>query len=228
MPEGACPDILLLNANTDTAMTTRMVAAARRLHDGCRGATMANGATYISDMATLGKAASAIQRRAGHLVAEKRPDALVVACFGDPGVHALRSELSCPVVGMAEASCHLACQKGGKFGIVSGGRAWGPILQRFVAEIGLASRLSGIHTIDPTGDAIARDRAAARAEVHRAVVEAAACGADVVVIGGAGLIGFADELRDEFAVPLLDSLDCSVSQALALALLERHASRQCR
>jgi Asp/Glu/hydantoin racemase len=189
---------------------------------------VANGAPYISDTDTLGKAASAVRRRAGHLVDAKRPDALVVACFGDPGVRALRSELSLPVVGMAEASCHLACQIGGKFGIVSGGRAWGPILQRFVAEIGLASRLSGIHTLDRTGDAIAQDRAAARAEVRRAVAEAAACGADVVVIGGAGLIGFADDLRDDFALPLLDSLDCAVSHAIAIALLDRHALRRCR
>lgn len=180
---------------------------------------------YISDAATLGTAASAVRRRAGHLVADRRTDALVVACFGDPGVHALRSELSFPVVGMAEASCHVACQTGRKFGIVTGGRAWGPILQRFVAEIGLASRLSGIHTFDRTGDAIAQNRAAARAEVHRAVAEAAACGADVVVIGGAGLIGFANELRDDTTVPLLDSLDCAVSQALAMARLHRHGLR---
>lgn len=53
MPDAAEPDILLLNANTRRPMMDRMVARARRLHGGCRCATVATGARYITNQDTL-------------------------------------------------------------------------------------------------------------------------------------------------------------------------------
>lgn len=214
-------DILLLNANTNRAMTDRMVGAARALHPQVRGANVARGAAYISDEASAEVAATATLRFAQSLTAATRPDVLVISCFGDPGLWQVRGLLPCPVVGMAEASCHAACQTGRRFAIVTGGAAWGPMLQRFVADIGLGSRLSDVHTLELTGDRIAADRAGARAQIGRTVDDAVAGGADAVILGGAGLIGFAQELQDVTPVPLLDSLTCAVTQAVAMGSLLR-------
>ncbi len=149
------PDILLLNANTNVAMTETMLAAARILHPNCRGSTVAHGARYVSDAASALVAAKAVVAFAEALDADGLPDALVISCFGDPGLWALRDRLPIPVIGMADASCHVACQLGHRFGIVTGGAAWGPMLRSFIDEIGLSSRLSGIHTLDHTGDLLA-------------------------------------------------------------------------
>ncbi|MEM8956358.1 MAG: aspartate/glutamate racemase family protein [Pseudomonadota bacterium] len=218
------PDILLLNANTDAAMTDRMVAAARALHPQVQGATVTRGAAYISDEAAADIAAGATVDFAHGLTPENTPDALVICCFGDPGLWEVRALLPVPVIGMAEASCHAACQLGRRFAIVTGGAAWGPMLARFVADLGLGTRLSGIHILELTGDRIAADRDAAQAEIGRAAAEAADGGADVVILGGAGLIGFADELQSDSPVPLLDSLNCAVTQAVAMGTLQ-HATR---
>lgn len=212
------PDILLLNANTDGAMTDRMVTHARRLQSGCRGATVAQGARYISDETSLRVAAHAVERFADGLTAQQHPDALIVACFGDPAVEALRARVPFPVVGLAEASCHVACQMGRRFGIVTGGAEWPPILQDLVTNVGLASRLSGIYALDLTGDRIARNRATGRLALQAQIAAAQADGADVVILGGAGLIGFADELQADAGLPLLDSVDCAVRLALGLAI----------
>lgn len=214
-------DILLLNANTSAAMTDRMVRAARRLHPPCRGATVQRGARYISDERSAAVATRAVLDFGEALTPATRPDVLVVSCFGDPGLWPLRARLPIPVIGMAEASCHTACQTGARFGIVTGGAAWGPMLTRFVAQIGLAARLSGIHIVGLTGDQLATDPATALPLVADKIAEAAAAGADSVILGGAGLVGFADRLAAQSPVPLLDSLSCAVAQAVAIARLRQ-------
>lgn len=211
------PDILLLNANTDDTMTARMVRQARRLNPGCRGETVATGASYISDAASLQVAAQSVERFVAGLTANQHPDAMIVACFGDPAVSALKTRLPFPVVGLADASCEVACQIGNRFAIVTAGRKWPPILHELVSGIGLASRLSGIYALDQTGDRIASDRCNARAALQSQIANARSGGAEVVILGGAGLIGFAKELQPAAGVPLLDSVDCAVQIAMGLA-----------
>jgi len=90
-----------------------------------------------------------------------------------------------PVVGMAEASCRLACARGDRFAIVTGGAAWEPMLREFVIGLGLADRLAAIRAIVPTGGEIAAAPAAALDQLAGAcracVIED---GADAVILGG--------------------------------------------
>jgi Asp/Glu/hydantoin racemase len=207
-------DILLLNANTNHDMTDRMVARARGLAPGCRGATVSDGARYITDARTLQAASVAVLDFAKGLSSGDMPDALIVACFGDPAVRSLRSRLAVPVVGLAEASCEIACRMGQRFGIVTGGTKWPPLLRDLVEEIGLSPRLSGIHALDVTGDRVAQDPEAALEALRAKISEAEAAGADVVVLGGAGLTGLTDTLAKTCSVPLIDSVDCAVVRAI--------------
>ena len=211
------PDILLLNANTNAAMTEKMLTAARARHPNCRAATVARGARYISDGEAACVAAEAVMEFAETLDADTMPDALVVACFGDPGLWSLRDRLAIPVIGMAEASCHVACQMGRRFAIVTGGAAWKPLLHSFVAEIGLTARMSGIYTLAQTGDVLAEAPERARSLIAQEIDQAQSDGADVVILGGAGLVGFTERLQYASEVPLLDSLSCAVSQAMAVS-----------
>ena len=66
-----------------------------------------------------------------------RKDAVVLACFGDPGLAALKEISPVPVVGMADASVLQACALGGRFSIVTGGERWQSMLEDFVAGMGL-------------------------------------------------------------------------------------------
>lgn len=210
-------DILLLNANTNTAMTEKMVDAARGLHPNCRGATVTRGSQYISDQDSALLASNAVAEFAAHLGAETMPNAIVIACFGDPGLWTVRDQLSIPVIGMAEASFHVACQMGRRFAIVTGGAAWEPMLKDFVELTGLSSRASGIYTLDQTGDVLAADPHYALPFIAKKVDLALRDGADVVILGGAGMVGFADRLSFGTKLPVLDSLKCAVSQAVAVA-----------
>ena len=121
---------------------------------------------------------------------------------------------------MAEASCHLASTLGRKFSIVTGGHRWGPMLEEFVAAIGLADQ-PGLGA--GRGDAGSGHR---RQPGRRARRPGLACrqaaqedGAEVVILGGLGLAGLAERIDAEVPVPVIDNVVASVRVAEAAATL---------
>ena len=217
--------LLLINPNTTDSITTLMKERARRLVGPgveVRAATGRFGARYIASRAAAAIAAyAALEAFAEHA---EGCDGVLLACFGDPGLLALKEISAVPVVGMAEASCHLACLFGRQFSIVTGGERWGPMLHELVASLGLSSRLASIRTVAPTGAEIAADpeRALAiLAESCRAC--ALEDGAEAVILGGAGLAGLAERIAPQVQVPVICSLEAGLRAAVAAAGL--HAAK---
>ena len=62
------------------------------------------------------------------------PDAVLIGCFGDPGLFALRAGAGVPVSGLAEAA-FLSAAKNGWFAIVTGVEPWRPMLERMAWSI---------------------------------------------------------------------------------------------
>ena len=209
--------ILLINANTTAAITDRLVAIANGMApEGVRfaGATGRFGARYIAS-----RAASAI---AGHAALDAwaehgaGADAVLIGCFGDPGLDALRELAPVPVLGLADASATAALRHGPRFGVVTGGAAWKPMLEEFFASRGLGASLAGVRTVAPTGGEIARDpdgALAVLAEACRASAEQD--GAEAVILGGAGLAGLAARVAERVKVPVLCSVEEGVRAAIA-------------
>ena len=209
--------LLLINPNTTASMTEKAVETARELvAPGTEvvGVTARFGAAVIADRVSYAIAAHAALD--AWTEAPGPFDAVVLACFGDPGLDALRELAPVPVVGMAEASIQAACRLGGRFGIVTGGSGWAPILREFVAIRGLTARLACIHTVAPTGADIARDPEGALPALAAACTQAAHDGADVVILGGAGLAGLAERLAPRVPVALIDGLVAAIAQAETL------------
>jgi allantoin racemase len=211
--------ILLINPNTSPDLTERIAGLARAAMAGDHvvvPATGRFGARYITTRAGAAIAAhAALDALAEHGAG---CDAVLLACFGDPGLAALKELSPVPVVGMAEASCREACKLGRRFSIVTGGVLWKPMLEEFVAQLGLADRLASVRCLAQTGGDIARDPGgslAALAAESRAAVEAD--GADVVILGGAGLAGLAVPIADKVPVPVLCSFETALRAVLAIA-----------
>lgn len=210
--------ILLINPNTTeavTALVTGHVAATAGDAATLVPVTGRFGARYIST-----RASAAI---AGHAALEAYAthgagcDAVYLACFGDPGLLALRELSPVPVVGMAEASC-LEASRIGRFSIVTGGALWGPMLTEFVGSIGLADRLASVRTVAPTGGEIAENPDAALAQLAAACTACAAQdGAEIVILGGAALAGLAARIQLDVPVPVLCSVEVGTRAAIAAA-----------
>ena len=197
--------ILVLNPNTTSAVTDMVVASCVRAHGGVawEGATSRLGAAYIASESAYAIAAHAVldtyaQHYAGH-------DAVLIACFGDPGLLALREITAVPVVGLAQAS-FVAAGRQGPFAVVTGGKAWEPMLARFARMHQLDDQLVGIHTVDLTGAQIASAPQAAMESLGEACRRGMDAGAQSIVLGGAALAGMAAALQDSLGIPVLDNV----------------------
>lgn len=202
------PRILIINPNTSESVTERVQAACRQAHPDLQwdAATARFGAPYIASEASYVVGAHAVlDAFAASEAASGRPDAVLIACFGDPGLLALREVTQLPVVGLAQASLETAAARG-PFAVVTGGAAWGPMLARFARMHQLDTQLRGIHTVELTGAQIAEAPEQSFGILADACRRGIAGGAQQVVLGGAGLAGLAVRLQPQVAVPLLDNV----------------------
>jgi Asp/Glu/hydantoin racemase len=215
------PSLLLVNGNSTVALTERLARhAADRLEAGYRlsARTALSGPAYIRNRADVRLAAPRIVEAIAAAISEGlRPDACLIACFGEPGIAEARAAMPVPVIGMAEASVACALQLGPRYAIVTVGSEWPAILSDYLASLGLFARCSGIVPIEGDAMALAADPDYARRQIALAVDVACRQGADSVILGGAAVAGLAEELVTTCRVPLIDSFLAGLAQARALA-----------
>ena len=205
------PTILVLNPNTTDSITQRVAGLCRPLWPRdwqVQCVTVDLGAAYLaSSLAVTVAAYAALERAAQWIDQHGRPDALLLACFGDPGLDALREGLGLPVTGLAEASFFEAHELG-PFGVLTGGTAWIPLLNTLAVSQGLSTNLVRVDAVQPTGAELAADPEGALkvlAAQCRSMVEQSSL--QSIIIGGAGLAGYAKRLQDQVSVPLIDSVE---------------------
>lgn len=210
MPPSAAPRrFLLINPNTNALTTQRLQDTLQpRLPQGVSlSVTTARfGAHYIACEASHAVAAHAcLDAWCAERAADPRPlDGVLIGCFGDPGLFALREASGCPVTGLAEASFIQAAAHG-PFTIVTGGERWKPMLIRLAHSLGYGELLRHVETVTPSGAALQADPDMALRCLAQACEKAAQPGVRAVILGGAGLAGYAQALRAQCPLPLIDS-----------------------
>lgn len=198
--------LLLINANTDPAITDRLVAAAQQIAPTnleIVGATARFGARYVATRAAYTIAGhAALDAYAEH---SADADAVLLACFGDPGLAGLRELAPVPVIGMADAACRRAAERFQRFSIVTGGANWPSMLREFLAGLGLAQKIASIRAVDATGGQIVQDPSREHETLVRECIAAMReDGAEAAILGGAGLVGIAEAIARDVPIPVLD------------------------
>jgi allantoin racemase len=118
-------------------------------------------------------------------------DAFLIGNIFEPGLHALREVLNIPVLGLCEASIHLACMMGAGFSVVNVNPKFVRKVTENIAGAGLTSRLVSIEHMQVERGQVF-DRAFEDAEVRQAVIDqfvtaarrGIAQGAEVVIPAG--------------------------------------------
>ena len=221
--------LLVINPNTSIATTERLrkVLSATPHDVELVFKTATFGASYIACEASHAVAAHAaldvwagyVSKNSGqHRGQNSGQNAtpligVLIACFGDPGLFALRESSACPVTGLAEASFIEAAQYG-EFAIVTGGERWRPMLQRLASSLGFAPLLKHIEIVQPTGAQLLADPVMALQCLGQACQAAAATGVKSVILGGAGLAGYAAALQASCPVSLIDSASAGLKVLL--------------
>ena len=210
--------LLIINPNTGTATTERLHAAAVAAlgaQTDVVSVTARFGAPYIACETSYAIAGHAtLDAWLNWRAQAKSPeDAVLIGCFGDPGLMALREISDSRVTGLADAAFAEAAALG-PFAVVTGGQRWQPMLQRLAHALGYAEALREIVTVEATGAQLAANPdwavqvllQACRDVLQRQRVNS-------IIIGGAGLLGLAARIQADLSVPLIDSVLAGVRQA---------------
>jgi Asp/Glu/hydantoin racemase len=200
---------LLINPNTNSLTTQRLQDVLQPLVPAgvqLLVQTARFGAPYIACEASHAVAAHAcLDVWTTHRGTPEQPlNGVLIGCFGDPGLFALREVSGCPVTGLAEASFIRAAALG-PFAIVTGGERWKPMLQRLAKGLGYGEQLRHIETVAPTGAQLLADPEMAIQCLTQACQNAAQQGVASIILGGAGLAGYARLLQAHCPLPLIDS-----------------------
>lgn len=140
--------------------------------------------------------------------------AVLLACFGDPGLAALREVASVPVLGLLESAVQAACRHGPRFGVVTLGPAWAPMLFEGLLLLGHPQPEDAVVALPFDGLHFQRDPDAALDHIQAAVKRAADAGVSSVILGGSVLAGFGPRLQS--SVPLVDPLQAALQSLTEL------------
>ncbi|MFJ4923837.1 aspartate/glutamate racemase family protein [Streptomyces sp. NPDC088725] len=217
--------IVVTNCNTTRAMTDEIVRGARAAAGPgttITGLTPAWGPesaegwldSYLSAAAVL----DTLRRY------EEPYDAVVMAGFGEHGREGARELLGVPVVDITEAAAHLACLLGRRYGVVTTlDRTRGQIEDSLhtagIAQHCAAVEGTGLGVLDLTDEH--RTTEAFLAAAERAV----RAGAEVLVLGCAGMTGLQRTLGDRLGMPVVDGVAAAVKLAESLVALDLTTSR---
>lgn len=210
--------LFIINPNTSASVTTLLTNFASKnvaQEAIITSATASFGAPYIDSETSYAIAAHATLQAMNAALLDKKtaPHSILIACFGDPGLLALRESTEIPITGLAEAA-FMEAAKFGKFAIVTGGVRWKPMLERHAHMLGFDAALAGIHTVQRSGLQLAQDPEASK------ILLAEACktalrdfNAQAVILGGAGLAGMAASIQSQVDAPIIDSVLAGVRLA---------------
>lgn len=149
-------------------------------------------------------------------------DAVVIGCFYDPGLWEARELVKIPVVGVCEASLHVASMlTAGKFSILVGRKKWIPKMVNNARNYGFESRIASWRVLNlsvPDMRDTEKTQAAILRETRAAVEEDLA---ESVVLGCTGMVGQAKKAQETFGIPVLDPVLMGLKVAELRAILWR-------
>lgn len=156
-------------------------------------------------------------------------DAVIIGCFGDPGLEAARELVDMPVIGPGEASLLLAAGLGHRTTIVT-------VLDSLVAaseqqayRAGVLAKLASVRSAEIPVLSLMNDRAATLAtviEVGREAIRADR--ADSLVLGcmTMSFLGIAEEVSHELGVPVINAGRAALKTAESIVSQELAHSKR--
>lgn len=216
--------IVVINPNSNDAVTRGMDAelAPFRLSGGpeIETATLAEGPFGIESQRDSDSVILPLAR-----MVETRTDAsaFVIACYSDPGIDACRSVSHAPVFGIQESGMLSAMARGDRVGVIALSEISIARHLRYIRRMGVMERLAAER---PVGLSVAHTASGDDTLEHLARAGAVLRdqdGADVIVLGCAGMAVHRRALEERLVLPVIDPVQAAVSMALGAVLTTMEA-----
>ena len=148
----------------------------------------------------------------------ERFDAILIACFSDPGLEAAKEISEIPVIGIEESALHMAAMLGAKFSILTPRKERIPSRKAHVHMRGLDYFLVSVRSLDLSVAETDADPEKTKKRVLEVAQKAAdEDGAEVIILGCAGMAGYAPEIEKKLHVKVLDPTAVGLKVAEAVA-----------
>ena len=146
-------------------------------------------------------------------------DAVILACFSDPGLEPAKEISRIPVVGIEESTLHMATMLGAKFSILTPKKNRIASKRSHVHKHGLDYFLASVRSLDlsvaETDENPEKTKKRILELSQKAVEED---GAEVIILGCAGMAGYAEEIEKKLGAKVLDP--CAVALKVAEAMAD--------
>lgn len=214
----AMPRILVINPNSSVSVTQAIDNGLDELRPNLKyevvSTTLAEGPPGIETQAHI----ESVVQPTVRLMQSQPADAYVIACFSDPGLALAREAMKVPVVGIAESSMLLALGLGYRFGIIAILDASVRRHLKYVRTLGLEHRLAGDRALN-----LGVHDAGGESAIERIIAVGRQLrdddGADVLILGCAGMGQRREILEKELGVPVIDPSQAAVQRAAGLLAL---------
>lgn len=150
---------------------------------------------------------------------EEGYDAVIIGCFGDPGLDGLREISNMLVVGPAGASMSMAATLGHKFSVVTVTDSIVPAIEKLSWETGVYQKLGSVRAINlPVIDVNKNHTKATEMLIQAGKKSIEEDRAEVLILGcmSMGFLDVAEYMMDELKVPVINPSKASLKFAEAL------------
>lgn len=153
-------------------------------------------------------------------------DGYVIACFGDPGLHAARELAAGPVIGIAEAAMQAASHLSRGFSVVTTLARTVGQAEDLTERYGMQRFCRGVHACDIPVLDLDRDPNARKiiTEACRDAIEADQ--SDAVVLGCAGMADMCSDISNELGVPVVDGVAAATLTVQSLVTMGLRTSKR--
>lgn len=154
-------------------------------------------------------------------------DAIILACFSDPGLQPAREISDILVLGIEETSLHVAAMLGHGFTIVTPLSSRIPAKERQVQAYGLGSALASVRSLDLSVTETDASPEVAKSRILDVARQARDRDrAEILVLGCAGMTGYAADIERSLGIPVLDPTSVTFKVCEAMASLSMCQSKQ--
>lgn len=140
----------------------------------------------------------------------KHYDGVLLACFGDPSLYAIKEVCDVPVIGIAECAMSMALLLGFKFSILAASSKAKPMMESAVKQYGLEGRMASVETFNLNIENFVNDKEILRSCILNSAAAAKEKGAEILILGCAGMTMVGGEIEAEVGIPVIDPIKAGV------------------
>ncbi|MDG1801787.1 MAG: aspartate/glutamate racemase family protein [Paracoccaceae bacterium] len=209
--------ILVINPNKTASMTDKIAIAARAIARPDTQIVTANSQDGPASIQGFLDVATCIPGLLAEVAKHPDVDAIVIACFDDTGVDAVRTLVDVPVLGIGEAAYHAASMIANKFSVITTLSRSVPGLENNLMLYGLAQKCARVRATDIPVLKLEEGDPATLFKIKSEIRESIAQdNTEAIVLGCAGMTDLMAQLSKEFGLPVIDGIAAGVTFAEAL------------